>query len=126
MHHERSCTPADESGLAKNGSYPSGHSTIGWGWALILTELVPDNADAILARGRDFGESRVVCNVHWQSDVEAGRLIAAATVARLHADPGFEADVAAAKDEVSAVRASGAKPDAAACAAESAALRAEP
>lgn len=126
LHHEASCTPADEAKLAKNGSYPSGHSALGWGWALILTELVPDNANAILARGRDFGESRIVCNVHWQSDVDAGRVIAAATVARLHADPGFEADLAAAKEEISAVRASGAKPDATLCATEAATLRAEP
>jgi acid phosphatase (class A) len=126
MHHETTCTPADEAKLAKNGSYPSGHSTLGWGWALILTELVPDNTNAIQARGRDFGESRIICNVHWQSDVDAGRVVAAATVARLHADSGFQADLAAAKDEITGVRASGAKPDAALCAAESTTLRAEP
>ena len=55
--------------------------------------------DAILARGRAFGESRMVCNVHWQSEVIAGRFMGAATVARLHADPGFTADLAAAKAE---------------------------
>ena len=64
-------------------------SAVGWGWALVLTELVPARADAILQRGREFGYSRVVCNVHWQSDVEAGRTMAAATVARLHADPAL-------------------------------------
>ena len=28
-----SCTPNDERFLMKNGSYPSGHSAIGWAWA---------------------------------------------------------------------------------------------
>lgn len=87
LHQASSCTPDEEEMLRKDGSYPSGHSAAGWGWALILTEVFPDRADAILQRGWAFGESRVICNVHWQSDVDAGRAIAGATVARLHAVP---------------------------------------
>ena len=93
-------TPDDEEGLRKDGSYPSGHTAIGWAWALILCEIVPDRTDAILARGREFGQSRVICNVHWQSDVDAGRMMGSATVALLHADDGFLADVTNAKAEV--------------------------
>ena len=100
VHKEVTCTPAEDKFLASDGSYPSGHSAIGWGWALALTELVPSRADAILQRGREFGHSRVICNAHWQSDVEAGRMMASATVARLHADAGFAADLAAAKAEI--------------------------
>lgn len=117
-HGNASCTPADEKMLRTDGSYPSGHSALGWGWALVLTEIAPDHADAILQRGRDFGQSRLVCNVHWASDVDAGRVIAAATVARLHAEPGFRADVDAAKAEV----ARAAQPAAPTCRAEAAAL----
>jgi acid phosphatase (class A) len=115
------CTPAEEGSLAKNGSYPSGHSAVGWAWALILTEIAPERADAILARGRAFGESRVVCNVHWQSDVTEGRFIAAGIVARLHADAAFRADLEAAKLEFADVRAKGLKPQHD-CAAEAAAM----
>lgn len=95
------CTPEDEDKLRKDGSYPSGHTAIGWGWALILAELVPDRAEEILARGRAFGESRNVCNVHWYSDVVAGRLVGAGVVARLHASPEFQADMNKAKQEIS-------------------------
>jgi acid phosphatase (class A) len=104
------CTPNDEEALRKNGSYPSGHTTIGWAWALILSEIAPDRIDAILARGVAFGQSRVVCNVHWESDVIAGYQVGAALVARLHADPAFIADLTAAKAELAAVRAKGLKP----------------
>lgn len=45
--------------------------------------------DALLARGREFGKSRIACNVHWQSDVNWGSFMGAATVTRLHADAGF-------------------------------------
>lgn len=93
-------TPDDEEGLRKDGSYPSGHTAIGWAWALILCEIVPDRTDAILARGREFGQSRMICNVHWQSDVDTGRTMGSATVARLHADAGFLADLGKAKAEV--------------------------
>lgn len=103
------CTPAEAAKLEKDGSYPSGHSAIGWAWALILAEVEPARADAILARGRAYGQSRVVCNVHWQSDVNEGRMMAAATVARLHADPTFRADLEQARREVAAARAAGAR-----------------
>jgi acid phosphatase (class A) len=99
LNNEPICTPEDEEALRNDGSYPSGHTAVGWAWALILCEIFPEQTDAILARGRAFGESRMVCNVHWQSDVNAGRFMGAATVARLHADPGFMADLAAAKAE---------------------------
>lgn len=94
------CTPDEEAHLREDGSYPSGHTAIGWAWALILTELYPDQTDAILERGKQFGISRNVCNVHWHSDVVAGRMMGAAAVARLHASEDFLVDMAAARKEL--------------------------
>ena len=71
---------------------------------MILSEIVPERTDAILARGHEFGQSRVVCNVHWQSDVDRGRVMGAAAVARLHADAGFLRDLKQAKREVAAIQ----------------------
>jgi acid phosphatase (class A) len=105
----------------ESGSYPSGHTTIGWIWALILAEIAPERINAILSRGLAFGESRVVCNVHWESDVVAGRTLGAGVVARLHADAAFREDLEAAKVEFAAIRAKGLKPRRD-CAAEAAAL----
>lgn len=119
------CTPEDRAGLEKDGSYPSGHTAAGWGWALILTEVSPAQSDAILMRGRSFGESRNVCNVHWYSDVVQARHVAAVTVARLHAEREFRADLDAASAELAAVRSKGLKPDRD-CAAEAAALAMQP
>ena len=96
-----------ETARASPDSYPSGHSSIGWAWALTLAELVPERADAILARGVEYGQSRVICGVHWQSDVEAGRVIGAATVSRLHADPVYLAQMAHARKEIEQQRARG-------------------
>jgi acid phosphatase (class A) len=104
VNGEPICTPEDKEGLRKDGSYPSGHTAIGWAWALVLCEIFPEHADAIIARGRAFGESRMICNVHWQSDVNEGRFMGAATVARLHADPVFLADLEAARNEIAPMR----------------------
>ena len=97
VHGDTSCTPRDQ---LKDDSYPSGHASIGWAWALALAEIAPDRANAILARGLAYGQSRVVCGVHWKSDIEAGRVVGASTVSRLHADPVFAAQLAAARKEV--------------------------
>jgi acid phosphatase (class A) len=110
VNKEPICTPDDKEFLIKDGSYPSGHTAIGWAWALILGEIAPERADSILARGRAFGVSRVICNVHWHSDVVEGRFMGAATVARLHADSAFQAALKAARAEVATVRANGLKP----------------
>ncbi len=116
-----SCTPAEDGFLRTDGSYPSGHTSIGWNWALTLTEIAPDHADAILQRGRAFGQSRGICGAHWKSDIESGRIIGAATFAKLHANPVFMAQMAAARAEVSKARSRGAAPSGN-CAAETAAL----
>lgn len=117
------CTPNEEKALRNDGSYPSGHSAIGWGWALVLPQVAPDRANEVLARGRAFTNSRVICNVHWLSDTEEGRTMAAAVVAKLQSNPDFQADVEAAKAEVAAARAKGLRPDTD-CAAEAAELAA--
>jgi acid phosphatase (class A) len=119
---EPSCTPKEEA-RQKPDAYPSGHASIGWAWALTLAEIAPERADAILARGYAYGMSRVICRVHWRSDLEAGRVVGAATVARLHADPVYVAQMAEAQKEIAAARAGGAQPPAH-CAAEAQALAA--
>ncbi len=107
-------TPSED--FAKSGSYPSGHAASGWLYALLLAEIDPAHAAAIVNRGRAFGESRVVCGVHYVSDIEGGRLTATTIVAALHGTPEFETDVAAARAEVTRLRAANAaKPAAAAC-----------
>lgn len=110
---ERSSIPA------ANFDYPSGHATWGWAMGLIIAELIPDRAGALLNRARAFGESRVVCGVHNLSAVEEGRTAGAALAAALHGDPAFRADLEAARGEMAALRASAA-PRPRACDAETA------
>lgn len=119
--NDATCYPQDDESLRKDGSYPSGHTAIGWTWALVLAELEPGRQNEILKRGYEFGQSRVICGAHWQSDVNEGRVIAAATVARLHGDATFVADMRKARKDIAAARLSNLEP-ARDCAAEAAAL----
>jgi len=120
-HDEGTCLPGSEERLRKDGSYPSGHTAIGWTQALVLAQVAPADADALFARGLAFGESRVVCNAHWQSDVIQGRVVAAATFALLQNNPTYQQDVRLAANDLAEAKAKGLKPSKD-CAAEAAAL----
>lgn len=99
VFNEPTLTPDDESNLRNNGSWPSGHSILGWSAALILSEINPARTDTIVARGLIYGQSRVVCGVHWQSDVDAGRIAASVAYAKLHTNERFLKQMASAKKE---------------------------
>jgi acid phosphatase (class A) len=90
--------------------YPSGHTTRGWTYALVLTAAAPDRAQAILQRGRAYGDSRFICGAHNESAVEAGFVSASATMALVSTKPDYQADLAAARTELDALRATGTKP----------------
>jgi acid phosphatase (class A) len=97
--NEPTLYPADEPALRKNGSYPSGHTLLGWSSALLLSEINPDRADTILARGLMYGDSRIIVGAHWQSDVNAARLAASAAYARLHTSERFLEQMRLARQE---------------------------
>ena len=97
--NEPSLVPRDEEWLRNNGSYPSGHTTLGWGMALLLSEINPERQDTLLKLGYEWGQSRVIAGYHWQSDVDTGRLIGSACYARLHTSAGFLKQLEKAKSE---------------------------
>lgn len=81
-------------------SFPSGHATRGALFAALLAELAPDRRDALLRRGAQIGEDRVIAGVHYPSDVAAGERLGRAVARALLADPAFRAtlDEARAKE----------------------------
>ena len=57
-------------------SYPSGHTVRGYTIALILGGMFPDKEKKLLEQAHEFAESRVICGMHWVSDVRAGEQFA--------------------------------------------------
>lgn len=120
IYNTHTCYPSDEQNVRNDGSYPSARGAVGWAYAKVLSELNPARAAEILQRGRDFGQSRVVCDEEWLSDVDAGHVIADATLGLIQNKPAFRSDFEAAQKETAAGLKSGIKP--ANCEAEALAL----
>ena len=99
VFNESTLYPKDEPALRKNGSYPSGHTLLGWSSALLMMEINPDRATEILTRGYRYGENRLVVGAHWQSDTDAARLAASAAYARLHTSERFLEQMKKAREE---------------------------
>ena len=99
VFNEPTLYPEDEPALRLNGSYPSGHTLLGWSSALLMMEINPDRATEILTRGYRYGENRLVVGAHWQSDTDAARLAASAAYARLHTSERFLEQMKKAREE---------------------------
>jgi acid phosphatase (class A) len=88
--------------LSKSGAYPSGHTTIGYYMGVVLAAMVPEQREGIFARTQEFAESRMICGVHYRSDIEAGRTAGTVLAAVAMNHPRFKAEFAEAKAELRA------------------------
>jgi len=95
----RGDAPKPEDHPLHGASYPSGHSVHGWTVAMILSRVDPDRAQALTQRAEEYEESRLVCGMHFPTDIEAGQVVAAAVVSRLDSSRAFQADLAKSRKE---------------------------
>jgi acid phosphatase (class A) len=98
----KTCTRV-KPGKAAN-SYPSGHSTRAFAMGEVLAALMPAKAQAILARSSEYAEHRLVCGVHYRSDIVAGQQYGTILALKLMENPDFKKQMAAADREFSAQR----------------------
>ena len=84
-------------------SYPSNHATIGMLYAQILARMLPERRLRILARAQEYAQDRVICGVHYTSDVEAGKRAGAIEAFAMLPDATFKREFAEAKAEIRAV-----------------------
>jgi acid phosphatase (class A) len=109
-------TPAQRA----TASHPSGSASVGAAYGAVLAALVPDRAEAVTGIGRQIAISRMVCGMHYPSDVEDGAALGAAVAEAIIATSTFAEDAAVARGEIEAART--AARTSPACAAERAAL----
>ncbi len=83
-------------------SYPSGHATHSYAFAVILGQLFPDRAAAFLERARLISQSRVDAGVHYETDIREGEVLGKEIAKELMAKPAFMTELNAAKAELAA------------------------
>ena len=81
-------------------SYPSGHTSMAFSMGETLARLVPEKAEALLARAARYGQSRIVCEQHFRSDVSAGQMLGLLIAERLMAKPAFRTAFGKARREL--------------------------
>jgi acid phosphatase (class A) len=99
--NDKALDVCDDGHDVKN-SYPSGHATMGYAAAAVLANLMPGNAQVILARASDYAESRLYCGVHYRADIDAGQVLGNVLVQKLMTKPAFREELEAARAELTA------------------------
>lgn len=82
----RPCLPQEAT-----GSFPSGHAVWFRATAELLADLLPERRERLELVGRQGGAYRVLCGVHYPSDVEAGQRFGAAAARQIIASPQWRA-----------------------------------
>lgn len=76
--------------LRDSPAFPSGHTTYGTMESLLLALMVPERYEAMVARGAEYGNNRIILGAHYAMDVIAGRTLAMHDLAHLLAnDPAY-------------------------------------
>jgi len=99
----KTCTPV-KPGKKTANSYPSGHSTRAFAMGEVLATLIPAKSQAILARSSEYAEHRLVCGVHYRSDIVAGQQYGTILALKLMENPDFKKQMAEAARELSAAQ----------------------
>lgn len=64
--------------------------------------MIPEKAQAILARARDYAENRMVCGMHYRSDIVAGEVLGTTVARELLNNPAYRLEFDAAEKELKA------------------------
>lgn len=106
--NRNACQRLTEGGR-RSASYPSGSSTVGAVYGEAFAALDPAHAEGARRIAVELGRSRLVCGMHYPSDVAAGDALGRAVFQAASARADVQADLAAARAELKALQATGAR-----------------
>jgi len=84
---------------ATSFSYPSGHSSRGWMYALTLCTVAPEMSEALNLRAQVYALNRVIMGRHWKSDIDNSLLLTATVFAAVSTSDAYQEQLAKAKAE---------------------------
>lgn len=97
--NQPSLKPEEDDWKATTLSYPSGHSSRGWMFALVLSTVAPERTEALMERARIFALNRVVCGHHWKSDIDASLMLVAGIFANVVVTEAYQTQLQKARAE---------------------------
>jgi hypothetical protein len=96
----RACEAKKPGKVKPANSYPSGHASLAFSMGVVLASVVPEKSQAILARASEYAEHRLVCGVHYRSDIVAGQQFGTILALKLMQNPAFKAQMDLARAEL--------------------------
>ncbi len=96
---EPSLVPETEEEEAKDYSYPSGHATRGYVYAMTLALIEPDSTNVLMKRAYEYALGRVVAGYHYKSDIDASAILAASIMGALAGNDAFRRQLEKAREE---------------------------
>lgn len=97
--NEPSLKPWTDDEEASTFSFPSGHSSRGWMFALALATVAPDRIEGLLSRAAEYARNRVICGHHWKTDTDASALLAAGMFAAVVSSDAYQQQLVKAREE---------------------------
>lgn len=101
-----SLTPESDAEEASTFSYPSGHSSRGYMFALVLSNLDPTLTSALMERADSYATNRVICGHHWKSDTNASLLLTAGIFAMVVSTEAYQEQLKKARAEYERIKGS--------------------
>ena len=101
---EPSLIPEKDEEVSQSYSFPSGHATYGWMYALVLCTVAPERTEAILEQARQFALSRVICGHHWKSDVDAGFILSTGVFTNVVVSEAYQQQLQKARSEYKRIK----------------------
>ncbi|MBR1666881.1 MAG: phosphatase PAP2 family protein [Bacteroidaceae bacterium] len=102
--NEPSLKPEEDEEEATTFSYPSGHSSRGWMYALTLATVAPECTEELMLRARIYALHRVVCGHHWKSDIDASLMLTAGIFANVVVTEAYQEQLKKAREEYQRIK----------------------
>jgi len=91
--------PKSDEKRSQTWSYPSGHSSTGYMFAMALCTVNPARTAEIMNRAREYAQNRIICGHHWKSDTEASLLLVAGQFPNIVITEEYQKQLAKARKE---------------------------
>lgn len=95
---------AESSMSSSTYAYPSGHAVRSWMYAFVLADVAPECADALNKCAEEYCTARVIMGRHWQSDIDAGKMLSAKVYEKLKESPAYKEQLELAREQYETIK----------------------